>query len=96
MSLPAVSDRLDDHAHGRLARREHPLAKRATAPYPSGRSTPATGRTRPGNGACTGSGRCSWPRSASPNGPTDEGRLRHPRFEGLRDDKDPTTVVRET
>lgn len=27
---------------------------------------------------------------------TDEGRLRHPRFKGLRDDKDPTTVVRET
>lgn len=27
---------------------------------------------------------------------TDEGRLRHPRFKGLRSNKDPTTVVRET
>jgi bifunctional non-homologous end joining protein LigD len=27
---------------------------------------------------------------------TDDGQLRHPRFEGMRDDKDPSDVVRET
>jgi bifunctional non-homologous end joining protein LigD len=27
---------------------------------------------------------------------TDDGKLRHPRFEGLRPDKDPRTVTRET
>jgi bifunctional non-homologous end joining protein LigD len=26
---------------------------------------------------------------------TTDGQLRHPRFQGLRDDKDPTEVVRE-
>jgi bifunctional non-homologous end joining protein LigD len=27
---------------------------------------------------------------------TTDGQLRHPRYQGLRDDKDPTDVVRET
>ena len=42
---------------------------------------------RPRSTGCTGPGRSWWPRSAS--GVDPDGLLRHPRYLGLRDDKDP-------
>ena len=70
------------------AARHRPAAARARA----ARARRSPTRRSSASAACTGSPPSSSPRSASASGRR-HGRLRHPRFLGLRDDKSATDVV---
>ena len=63
----------------------------ARAPHAARRARVGARRWR---AACTGSSRSSSPRSPTPSGPSD-GRLRHPIFVGLREDKPAAEIVEE-
>jgi ATP-dependent DNA ligase len=63
------------------------IAKRADAPYRPGRTKDwLKFKCESGQEFVIGVGFSEW---------TTGGELRHPRFQGLRDDKDPADVVRE-